>query len=141
MTALPQSLADNPRLDRWIVFEPGRVVLRTGKVEIGQGVLTALAQIAGEELDVSPQLVQVVSGETPDCPSEGFTSGSNSIVVSGGAIRLVCAEVRALFLRRVAGELGCTPDDLAIEDGRVLRGGRATGHDYWSLPIDLARPA
>jgi len=141
MTTLPASLVDNPRLDQWIAFQHGRVILKTGKVEIGQGVLTALAQIAAEELEVPLARLLVVSGETPACPSEGFTSGSNSIVVSGSAVRLVCAEVRALFLRRVAGELGCTPDDLAIEDGRVLRGGRATGHDYWSLPIDLARPA
>src|SRR5262249_48792806 len=138
---LPQSLVDNPRLDRWIAFEPRRVVLRTGKVEIGQGVLTALAQIAAEELDVPPERLHVISGETTACPSEGFTSGSNSIVVSGSAVRLVCAEVRALFLRHVADELGCAPDDLAIADGRVFRAGQPTGHDYWSHAIDLARPA
>lgn len=138
---LPPSLADNPRLDRWIAFEDGRVVLRTGKVEIGQGVLTALAQIAADELDVAPQRLRVVSGETPDTPSEGFTSGSNSIVHSGGAIRVVCAEVRALFLQHVAGQLGCASEELSIDDGRVTRASKPTGHDYWSVSIDLARPA
>ena len=96
MTALPRSLADNPRLDRWIGFEPGRTVrLATGKVELGQGVLTALVQIAAEELDVEPSRVRIVSGDTEHAPDEGYTTGSLSIERSGGSIRLVCAEVRA----------------------------------------------
>src|SRR5262249_2656543 len=92
MTALPASLVDNPRLAQWIAFQEGNVILRTGKVEIGQGVLTALAQIAADELDVALTRLRIVSGETPETPSEGFTSGSNSIVHSGSAVRLVCAE-------------------------------------------------
>ena len=52
---LPGILRDNPRLDRWVRFEaPGRVTVSTGRVEIGQGVLTAMRQIAAEELDISP---------------------------------------------------------------------------------------
>jgi nicotinate dehydrogenase subunit B len=142
--ALPQSLIDNPRLDQWIAFaEGGRVRLATGKVEIGQGVLTALAQIAADELDVAVERFVLVSGETPASPAEGFTSGSNSIAVSGAAIRLVCAEVRELFLRHVAEQLACALGDLTIADGRFRRGGRDTGDDYWSLrhAVDLARPA
>ena len=87
MTELPKSLIDNPLLATWIGFEEGgRVRLATGKVEIGQGVLTALAQIAAEELDVAPERLRIVSGETPTSPSEGFTSGSNSVAVSGSAV-------------------------------------------------------
>ena len=117
--------------------------LATGKVEIGQGVLTALAQIAAEELDVSPARLRIVSGETPTSPREGFTSGSNSIAISGSSIRLVCAEVRTLFLRYVADRLACPIGALAIEDGRFLRAGRHIGQDYWSIAaeVDLARPA
>ena len=144
MTELPKSLIDNPLLATWIGFEePDRVRLATGKVEIGQGVLTALAQIAAEELDVAPERLRIVSGETPTSPSEGFTSGSNSIAVSGSAIRLVCAEVRALFLAHVAHRLACPVEALTIEDGRFLRAGRPIGQDYWSMAsqMDLVRPA
>ena len=144
MTTLPKSLLDNPLLGTWIGFEEaGRVRLATGKVEIGQGVLTALAQIAAEELDVSPARLRIVSGETPTSPREGFTSGSNSIAISGSSIRLVCAEVRTLFLRYVADRLACPIGALAIEDGRFLRAGRHIGQDYWSIAeeVDLARPA
>src|SRR5207248_10300521 len=142
--ALPKSLVDNPRLDRWVGFESDRTVrVRTGKVELGQGVLTALAQIAAEELDVPPQRVRLVSGVTAQAPNEGYTAGSRSIEESGGAIRLACAEVRALFLDHIATALGCAPAELTIADGVVLRDGAPTAFDYWSLneKIDLARPA
>jgi nicotinate dehydrogenase subunit B len=144
MTALPKSLIDNPLLATWVGFgEPGCVRLATGKVEIGQGVLTALAQIAAEELDVSPERLRIVSGDTSGSPAEGFTSGSNSIAISGSSVRLVCAEVRALFLRYVADRLACPTDALTIEDGRFLRAGRHIGQDYWSIAdqVDLSRPA
>jgi nicotinate dehydrogenase subunit B len=144
MTALPKSLIDNPLLATWVGFEEfGCVRLATGKVEIGQGVLTALAQIAAEELDVSPERLRIVSGDTSGSPAEGFTSGSNSIAVSGSSVRLVCAEVRALFLRYVADRLACPTDALTIEDGRFLRAGRHIGQDYWSIAgqVDLSRPA
>ncbi|HML13599.1 MAG TPA: molybdopterin cofactor-binding domain-containing protein [Xanthobacteraceae bacterium] len=145
MTApLTQSLTDNPRLDRWVGFEGDRTVrIATGKVELGQGVLTALVQIAAEELDVPPARIRLVSGVTAQSPNEGYTAGSRSIEESGGSIRLVCAEVRGLFLDHIAGVLDCPRAELAIEDGAVLRNGAATGFDYWSLneKIDLARPA
>ncbi len=146
MTApvLPQSLRDNPRPAQWIGFVPGkRVRLATGKVELGQGVLTALAQIAAEELAVDPARIDVVSGETGVTPEEGFTAGSQSIEASGGAIRLVAAELRARFLAAAALRLNCAPAALDIDDGTVLQDGAATALDYWSLAgaVDFEAPA
>jgi nicotinate dehydrogenase subunit B len=137
--ALPQSLIDHPRLDQWIAFESGRVRIATGKVELGQGILTALAQIAAEELDVAPARLRLVSGETGRSPNEGYTAGSFSVEVSGAAIRLVCAEARALFLEEAAAGLACEATELSVEDGRILRKGDVTGLDYWALAerIDL----
>jgi len=143
-TAWPRSLIDNPRLDGWIDFSPpGKVRLKIGKVEIGQGVLTALAQIAAEELDVSIERVSVSSGDTEGGPNELYTAGSLSIEQSGGSVRLVCAEIRQIFLQRLATELGCDARELAIVDGRFLRGQGDTGRDYWQLAprVDLARQA
>jgi nicotinate dehydrogenase subunit B len=136
---LPQSLIDNPILSQWIAFqEPGRVRVGSGKVEIGQGILTALTQIAAEELDVRPEQINLVSGQTDISPAEGFTSGSYSIAVGGASIRLVCAEVRSLFLDRIAEELHCPVGELSIEDGKFLRGGKDTGRDYWSVAGAIA---
>jgi nicotinate dehydrogenase subunit B len=135
---LPLSLIDNPILSQWIAFEEnGRVRVGSGKVEIGQGILTALTQIAAEELDVRPDQINLVSGQTDVSPAEGFTSGSYSIAVGGASIRLVCAEVRSLFLERLAETLRCPAGELSIENGKFLRSGKDTGRDYWSMAGEI----
>ena len=146
MTApvLPDTLANNPRLSRWVSFPaPGKVTVSTGKVEIGQGVVTAMAQIAAEELDVAPGRIVMQSGDTDLTPNEGFTSGSQSIQFGGVALRAACAEVRAMFLAHAAGALGCAVGELAVRDGAILRKGSPTGQDYWTLAgaVSLATDA
>ena len=77
--ALPASLVENPRLDRWIRFLPDRTVrIATGKVEIGQGVVTALGQIAADELDLPLGRVTILSGDTVHGPDEMYTTSSLS---------------------------------------------------------------
>jgi CO/xanthine dehydrogenase Mo-binding subunit len=131
---LPGPLADNPRLDRWVAFPaPGQVTVLTGRVEIGQGVLTAMAQIAAEELDVAMARIAVRSGDTELTPNEGYTAGSQSIQFGGVALRQACADVRALFLAQAAQVNGCGVNELTIRDGSILRNGASTGQDYWTL--------
>src|SRR5205807_1672846 len=135
---------DTPRLDRWVSFSsPGQVTVSPGRVEIGQGVLTAMRQIAAEELDIMPGRILLQSGDTDLTPNEGYTAGSQSIQFGGVALRLACAEVRALFLDHAAANFGFSRADLAVRDGAITHRGEATGHDYWSLAaaLDLARPA
>ncbi|HXW39574.1 MAG TPA: molybdopterin cofactor-binding domain-containing protein [Xanthobacteraceae bacterium] len=135
-------LADNPRLDRWVSFaESGKVAISTGRVELGQGVLTAMAQIAAEELDVALHRIAIRSGDTELTPNEGYTAGSQSMQAGGVALRQACADVRALLLAYAAGKLGCAPAELTVRDGRILRGGAPTGHDYWSLAAAVSLAA
>src|ERR1017187_8709750 len=97
--SLPASLAANPNLAHWIEFAAdGTVTVRSGKVEYGQGVWTALAQVAAEELDVALGRVRVAPVSTSSSPDEGVTSGSRSIEESGGALRQASAQARAVFL-------------------------------------------
>jgi len=98
---LPRSLAANPRLSDWVRLAPdGCFEIRVGKVELGQGIVTALAQIAADELDVPLDRVRMVPAGTAEGPDEGITAGSLSVADSGAALRQACAEVRAL---RAAG--------------------------------------
>src|SRR5438552_6672939 len=130
--ALPGMLRDNPRLDQWVRFtRPGRVRVSTGRVEIGQGVLTAMRQIAAEELDVAPERILLQTGDTELTPNEGYTAGSQSIQFGGVALRLACAEVRGLFLDHTARKFGYARAELAIRDGAITHQGAPTGHDYW----------
>ncbi|GFJ86130.1 hypothetical protein Phou_103100 [Phytohabitans houttuyneae] len=98
---LPRSLAANPRLSDWVrLAADGTFEIRVGKVELGQGILTALAQIAADELDVPLDRIRMVPPGTAEGPDEGITAGSLSVAESGAALRQACAEVRAL---RAAG--------------------------------------
>jgi CO/xanthine dehydrogenase Mo-binding subunit len=145
---LPPSLAANPRLGDWLRVRPdgavkgGVIEVRPGKVELGQGVLTALAQIAAEELDVSLGQVRMMPAATGLSPDEGYTAGSMSIEYSGAALRLVCAETRARYLEVAAARLGVHEDKLTVADGDILAPDGAST-SYWELADDglLDRPA
>jgi CO/xanthine dehydrogenase Mo-binding subunit len=139
---IPPGLQANPRLDRWVRFDPdGTARIAVGKMEYGQGAVTALAQLAAGELDLPFARLRIAGAATGDIPDEGMTVGSMSIETSGWALRVACAEVRSLFLQAAAAKLSCDPAELDVVDGGVVRAGAPTGLDYWSLApeVDLAR--
>ena len=141
--ALPPTLAANPRLGDWLrIALDGTVEVRSGKVELGQGVLTALAQMAAEELDVDVGRVRMTSAATDLSPDEGITAGSLSIQQSGAALREVCAEARDLYLTIAADKLAVPKEDLTVTDGRIT-GRDGTVTSYWELADEtvLDRPA
>jgi nicotinate dehydrogenase subunit B len=117
---LPGSLARTPELNAWIrIGDDGTVTLLTGKVELGQGVLTALGQICAEELDVALDRVRIVSGDTAVTPNEGTTAGSLSMPMAGTAVRQASAEVRHILLARAALALGAPAASLTVDLGTV----------------------
>jgi nicotinate dehydrogenase subunit B len=135
---LPPHLVAYPRLSRWLhVGADGTVTLRTGKVELGQGILTALALIAADELDVHPASVRVAPASTELGPDEGPTAGSMSVADSGSAVRHAAAAVRALFLEAAAARL--RSDELTVRDGVVSRTDGAGTTTYGELAghVDL----
>lgn len=117
--------ADGTPIDDWIeIHANGRVTVKTGKVELGTGLLTALAQIAAEELDVAVEHVDVVGPWTGRSPDEGYTVGSRSVKEGGAAIRRAAAEARQVLLELAAADLG---DALSVDGGVVTGpGGRRT---------------
>jgi CO/xanthine dehydrogenase Mo-binding subunit len=140
MTAVPKlpvSLAANPRLSSWVKFAGGEVMVSPGKVEIGQGIVTALAQIAADELDVDIARVRMVRASTAMSPNEGVTSGSLSIQQSGRAIRHACAEIRQIFLAAAADRLGVEPAALDISDGTISGPGNVRT-SYWELANEVS---
>jgi CO/xanthine dehydrogenase Mo-binding subunit len=144
---LPASLKANPRLGQWLTIgADGSVTVRSGKVELGQGIRTALAQIVAHELDVNIERVRMVSADTAFSPNEGVTAGSLSITDSGGALRQVCAQARRIYLRQAALRLGLKPQQeaqLRVIDGRMGVPGDTAVVSYWELadPALLDRDA
>jgi nicotinate dehydrogenase subunit B len=135
---LPVNLAANPVLSSWVRFSvEGNVTISPGKVEIGQGIVTALAQIAADELDVDIGRVQMVRASTAASPNEGVTSGSLSVQQSGRAVRQACAEVRQIFLAAASDRLGVDVDALEIADGTISGPGNVRT-SYWELAGEVS---
>lgn len=131
---LPAALAQNPDLDRWLCFGEDEILtLRTGKVELGQGIKTALAMICAEELDLDLSRIRVQSGDTETCPNEFMTAGSMSIEGSGAAIRQVSAEARHYLMQLAADLLNAPLDELVVENGYVRHPSTNRSTTYWEL--------
>ena len=144
MTANP-SLAGNPRVEDWItVRTDGFVDVRTGKVEIGQRIATAVALVAARELGVPFDRVVMEPARTGRSPDEGYTSGSNSMEQTGEAIRLAAATARRELVARAARRLGVDAATLETGEGlvrsretnRTLRFGELVEGVPISLPVD-----
>ena len=132
---LPGSLNSNRMLDGWLrINANGTVTMFTGKVELGQGILTALTQMVSDELDVDIKRLQVVSGNTALTPNEGVTAGSLSVQDSGTALRFACAEARGLLLQAAASKLGVTAADLSVSDGTISsKASSVVRTSYWEV--------
>ncbi len=98
----------------------GRVTCFSGKIEMGQGVVTSLAQMLADELDVSLESVDMVLGDTSVCPWDMGTFGSMSTRFFGPALRAAGAEARSVLLELAAERLETTPNQLAVEDGVIF---------------------
>nr|WP_274705181.1 molybdopterin cofactor-binding domain-containing protein [Sphingomonas sp. H160509] len=126
---LPGTLAKFPNLDAWIRIAPdGRVTVFTGKVELGTGVKTAMAQLAADELDVAIDRIDLITADTGLTPNEGVTAGSQTLEQSGTAIANAAANVRLLLAEAAATRWGVMATTLFTRDGLVLggQGKRAT---------------
>jgi CO/xanthine dehydrogenase Mo-binding subunit len=138
----PAMLRANPRLDSWVRITPdGAITVLTGRVELGQGVLTAMRQIAAEELDVAPARLTVISGDTAETADEGVTAGSQSIRFGGEALGVACADARATLLRVAATAWGVEAATLGVTDGVIEGAGRRMTYAEAAAQVSLARPA
>ena len=117
---LSPSLENNPDIDSWLQFHSdGKITVSTGKVELGQKLITAFTVIVAEELDVDPGRISVITAGTSGSPNEGYTAGSNSMESSGMALRQVAAKVRQVLLEKASHQLGVPVENLNVDDGEI----------------------
>jgi nicotinate dehydrogenase subunit B len=139
---LPGSLNNNRMLDGWLrINADGTVTVFTGKCELGQGILTALAQITSDELDVAYERIEMVSADTARTPDEGMTAGSQSVENSGSALRYACAEARQILLGLAAAKLGTPADRLTVSDGTISGGSARVTYAELAREANLKREA
>ncbi|HEX3912472.1 MAG TPA: molybdopterin cofactor-binding domain-containing protein [Steroidobacteraceae bacterium] len=135
--ALPGSLSKAPYLDAWIRIDAdGRISVFTGKAELGQGIKTAIVQVAAEELKVEPVQIKLVTADTQLTANEQYTAGSHSLQDSGTAVRNAAAQVREILVGRAAERLALSKDRLRVargiisaDDGRALNYGQLVEGD------------
>lgn len=124
---------DRNLIDSWIRLDAdGHATILTGKQELGQGIRTALMQIAAEELDVELERCHIINGDTGQTANEGYTAGSNSVEGSGRAIRQAAAEARLVLLKLAGEKWGINITGLRVKNG-VIQGGPDQEISYWEL--------
>ena len=120
LRGLPGSLDSTPRLDAWIRIEPnGNATVFTGKAELGQGIRTALMQVAAEELKLPIARLTLITADTGRTPNEGYTAASHSVQDSGTALRNAAAQVREILIGEAARRAGASASELSARDGVV----------------------
>ena len=129
----------NPaQLDTWLAIAAnGEVTGYWGKMDMGQGVDTAIAQIIAEELDIDVDIVNIVAGDSALCADQGGASGSTGVNRSGAAFRAAAAEARLVLLEKASAELEVPIDGLAVANGVVqVRGDASRSVSYADLVAD-----
>lgn len=122
---LPGSLSDAPRIDSWLeVSGDGSIRVFTGKLELGQGISIAVAQVAAEELGADIERVSVILADTGQTPNESYTAGSRSIEESATAVRYAAAAAREILLAHAADRSGLPPEVLELRGDRVVGRGQ-----------------
>jgi nicotinate dehydrogenase subunit B len=117
---LPGSLSKAPYLDAWIRIDAdGKISVFTGKAELGQGIKTAILQVAAEELKVEPSQIQLITADTKLTADEQYTAGSHSLQDSGTAVRNAAAQVREILLGKAAERFGLAADQLQVARGNI----------------------
>ena len=138
-------IRSNPQLDAWVRIAPdGTVTVMTGRVELGQGMLTVMRQVAADELDVAPERLVLISGDTAQTPNEGHTAGSLAVKLGSTALGLACADARATLVAVAAQAWNVQPAAIKVEDGQMLGPagqrmsyGEAAGKVSLSRPVDV----
>lgn len=117
---LPASIKRTPNINAWLeVLANGHVRIFTGKLELGQGISTAISQVAAEELDLDMEIVEIVLADTARTPDEGYTVGSGSIEQSAMAVRFAAAAARQKLLELAALQLNVPVTQLTMRNGTI----------------------
>jgi CO/xanthine dehydrogenase Mo-binding subunit len=117
---LPGALERYPQIDAWLrIAADGRITVFTGKAELGQGIRTAILQVAAEQLAVDMKSIELVTADTAQTPNEGYTAGSNSMKDSATAVMHAAAQAREILMAEAAKRFGVSPDSLTVQGGEV----------------------
>jgi len=110
------------------IAQDGRITLFSGKIEMGQGIMTSLTQMAAEELGVTLDAIHIVMGDTDSCPWDMGTFGSLTTRMFGPAVRAAAAQAKLILTDLAARRLGAARAELTVEQGVVYVSADRTRH-------------
>jgi isoquinoline 1-oxidoreductase len=136
--SLAEATASKPVLPMFNAYlriaDDGRVICFTGKIEMGQGIVTSLPQMLADELDVAVDMIDMVMGDTDRCPFDQGTWGSLTTRVFGPELRAAGAQARSVLLDLASEQLGLPRQQLAVSNGMVFdRSGQGRQISYAAL--------
>jgi len=105
------------------VWQDGMIEVRHSAAQLGQGIMTTLAQIAAEEFCVSVEAIRVLSGDTAFCPFDSGTVASRSLIHNGNAAIAACRDAKQQLFKMAAPKLGVFPEDLMTSNGKIYKKG------------------
>ncbi len=124
---LPQSRSLTKDYNAFLhVAEDGTITCFTGKIEMGQGIITSLPQMMADELNVPLKSIKMIMGDTDLCPYDQGTWGSLTTRAFGPAMRAAAAEARAVLVEMASEKLGVPVDQLEVKNGMVVDAGNAS---------------
>ncbi|HYQ58432.1 MAG TPA: molybdopterin cofactor-binding domain-containing protein [Draconibacterium sp.] len=115
------------------IHDDGKVSCYTGKIEMGQGVITGLAMMLADELDVDYESVDMVMGDTDLCPWDMGTFGSLTTRSFGPSMLAAAAKARAVLLEMASEVLGVNVDELEVNEGIVYNSNNKTEHVSYEM--------
>lgn len=101
------------------IGEDGTITAYTGKIEMGQGIITSLPQMMADELDVPLEKIKMVMGDTDLCPYDQGTWGSMSTRIFGPTMRAAAAEAKGVLIGLASAKLGVPSTQLIVKDGNI----------------------
>jgi nicotinate dehydrogenase subunit B len=101
------------------ITDDGSVNCYTGKIEMGQGAITSLAQIMADEIEVPFERVKMIMGDTDLCPWDGGTSGSRTIRSFSPSMRVAAAEAKTILMQMASDYLHVPVSQLEVKDGVI----------------------
>tara|TARA_Y100000590_G_scaffold348397_2_gene399395 strand:- start:3469 stop:5559 length:2091 start_codon:yes stop_codon:yes gene_type:complete len=138
MVMFPSAFDSAPNVSNWFSFEDvGKIRMISGKVEIGQGINAAFIQIAAEELDVDPNRIEILAGDTRSGLDGGTTAGSKSMETEGIDLRKAASAAKVLLLEKAAELLQSDIKELDVDDGEIFLNKNPTNLTYWSISKEI----
>jgi CO/xanthine dehydrogenase Mo-binding subunit len=117
----PAKNVDRGALDSWLSIDKnGKITVYAGKVDLGTGVKTALAQIVSDELYTPFNQIEMIMGDTATTPDQWLTGAAISISQGGSELRIAAANAREALLKKGAASLNQSVEELTLKDGFVV---------------------